>query len=282
MRKPMVLVMLLIAFAVVWAVCGSTLLMPDRVPRTTERVEPQSQADVYAPESPLLVSSVRESGDATSPVAKGSASVPEPLDPSASGPLDKAAFERHLIAYIEEHYTGKPSAPTTGTLNSTTAAGDKFINPEGKIPNQAQQDDIEKIIQACTTHAAELDVREEVLCGAALSLAVSAGQYVASEPNPPLDISTKAGFDSLREMQERQSKMLQQGREVLGVRLGREMKDWTCSVLGTVTPNGDGYKTIVYFTASQAPDLFSCRGEMMALRRTLREDLKRYFATIPK
>jgi hypothetical protein len=85
----------------------------------------------------------------------------------------------------------------------------------------------------------------------------------------------------IRQLQERSSREQKETMDALTARLGRPLKDWAYSVCGNSEPDGVHRQTVIYFTRTEAPEVFAVRDQNALLWRQQREELRQFFAGLP-
>jgi hypothetical protein len=198
-----------------------------------------------------------------------------PIASTSSAP--ELTFEGHLTAFIRERFGDgramSPSLMPTSTVEEVIA--DKTLNPEGRTLTAEQASHISQVLADYRSQQVQLEHRERSLCRESLLMAVEKAQYETNERRS----ASPSSHDSaaIQAATEAQRKALGDTHLALTNRLGKPMKDWAFSILSTVSPDGVPCVTTVYFTATQAPDLFQCRRDLENLVTERRSALRQFF-----
>jgi hypothetical protein len=204
------------------------------------------------------------------------------LAPTSSAP--NLTFEGHLVQFIEQ---GLPSdvksagPPGMGKPSAEMVAQDKGLNPSGKVLNTEQYRSLLRIQMQYREQEADLTREDRGLTRAALVLAVTRGQFVATENQRCTATSPEEMAIEWRASSERARRVRKETMQDLTNRLGKPLRDWAYTSCSTYEPDGIPRSTIVYFTHADAPEVFACRERIVSLWRQEREELRQFFASLP-
>jgi hypothetical protein len=186
-----------------------------------------------------------------------------------------------LAGHIEQRFSSLPWDDATkldanplgadGLFQSVIASRD--YNPDRKQLSDSQTLELQEIVKSYSVRKGGLLIAEGGVAKAAFIRAARSGQVESIVEVPLLS------FDPVvvNRVQKDRQKKLDDVKERLSIRLGREMDDWACAVMTTQDPDGVYRTNVIYITRVGEPQVFQARGELKAMDEHMRADYREFF-----
>ena len=253
--------------------------VPDAAPT---QVAPESQSILRADASPSAVTPAVVAAlkaDATEPAA--GAETPS-QEASSSDVLAGTVFvSADLVeaSFGEMKTFDRRGVKPTPTHTVQSACAKDYLNPTGKVLFEAQQQELQQLLDRQTAEEFELHVDDFRLRRESFLRAIRRGSYFAL-PAEELDPRVPPTRDSIAALNSARMTRIQQINKAMEGKLGREHHDWMRVQVAVTDASGARRNVVVYDTRKDEPHAFAAWDRVNAHASAQRRQLRDFFAAV--
>lgn len=171
---------------------------------------------------------------------------------------------------------GREPTPTH-TVQSACAKG--YLNPTGKVLFEAQQQELQQLLDRQTAEEFELHVDDFRQRKESFLRAIRRGSYFAL-PAEELDPRVPPTRDSIAALNSARMTRIQEINKAMEGNLGREHHDWMRVQVAVTDASGARRNVVVYYTRKDEPHAFAAWDRVNAHAAAQRRQVKEFFAAV--